>query len=487
MNQVVENLRKELNKTRTEKGDVAYDTTFNRNLDLFALMGGKRFIPEELIDLFHFAYLEDPRLALKNILHLRNVRGGLGERDSTRAVIEYMVEKDLPEAYVLLDLIPQVGRWDDILFLIDTDNDSFRQILIEVVKNQLEEDLAASDVNTSLLAKWMPSINASKKVRPMAIAWAKALGLSHKDYRKMLSTLRNKIGILETKITNKDYDFDYKHVPNGALIKYIKAFRRNDEEHYEKYVEDLKEGKEKRNVENLFPHEIISLNEGESKMRQALWDNFDRSEMEGNVIVVRDGSGSMTCNNFLPYNVATALAILFSENLTGEFKNKFITFSDNPKLVEFPEDASLSDRLNICSRYMDCTNTYIEKVYDVILEASRKVENPEDYIEKIVIISDMEFDMGVNDPDSSVFENAKERFEEAGIPFPQIVFWNVASRGNHVPTTDIEHVQLVSGFSNAALKNVINGGSLNAVDLMLIALEPYEKMLEPYNILWENK
>ena len=90
------------------------------------------------------------------------------------------------------------------------------------------------------------------------------------------------------------------------------------------------------------------------------------------------------------------MAILCSEQLNDAFKNSFITFSSRPELVQFDENQSLFDKINVCYQYYDCSNTDISKVYDLIYETSKKIKDPKDYIKKIIIISDMEFDYGVD-------------------------------------------------------------------------------------------
>ena len=65
-------------KTNT-KGGLYYGTTFNANLDLFSLSG--RFMDsDKLINLFNFAYKENDKLAVANILYLLDIREGRGER-----------------------------------------------------------------------------------------------------------------------------------------------------------------------------------------------------------------------------------------------------------------------------------------------------------------------------------------------------------------------------------------------------------------------
>lgn len=64
----------------------------------------------------------------------------------------------------------------------------------------------AEGKNISLLAKWLPSVNASNKATKYnARKIAKALEMDNCEYRKMLSRLRNYIKIIENNLREKDY------------------------------------------------------------------------------------------------------------------------------------------------------------------------------------------------------------------------------------------------------------------------------------------
>lgn len=217
--------------------------------------------------------------------------------------------------------------------------------------------------------------------------------------------------------------------------------------------------------------EILSL--------EASWKSLDRKQFDSKTIVVRDGSGSMYTgwNNDSPINIATSLALLFAEQLSGVYKNSFITFSENPELVQIPENAdTLKKKLNFVQKFNEIANTDIAKVYQLILDVAKNANVPkEEMIERVLIISDMEFDSCVSGV--STFDFYKKKFEEAGYELPELVFWNVAARHVHLPVTMNEKgVKLVSGASANIFSDVVSGE--------LKVVTPYEfmlKMLEPYS------
>ena len=350
---------------------MAYRSTLNHNLDLFGLMGAVAFGNDKLMDLFNKAYMENEELAIRNLFYLRDIKTGMGRRDDFRTIVSSLANIN-PEAVCrIAKFIPEYGRWDDVLVLLD--NPKTRDCAVELISDQLTLDMLSDE--TSLLAKWLPSINSKNKdVRKKALMIKDHLQLTNEEYRKILSKLRKKIGIVESKMTDKEYDFDYSQVPSRAMNKYRSAFARNDGERFSQYLEDLSTGKEgvKVNVGTLYPHEIINragywlngTSEEDLALMEAQWKALDRGSTDKNTIVVRDGSGSMIGT---PLFVSTALAILYSEQLKGEFANKFITFSSTPELISLDGLNTLKEKLEEIYKYNDCSNTNIEQVYNLIL------------------------------------------------------------------------------------------------------------------------
>ena len=184
------------------------------------------------------------------------------------------------------------------------------------------------------------------------------------------------------------------------MFKYRYAFLKNDEKRYKKYLEELSKGNVKINTNTLYPYEVIRTLEKnyyisveERASLDAIWKNFDRSTFTTNTIVVRDGSGSMYDGNAVSASsVATSLAILLAEQLTGIFKDTFITFSSKPQIIKLKGE-TIYEKYKFISTYDDCSNTNIEKVYRLILNVyNHKDFTKEDFLDKIIIISDMEFD-----------------------------------------------------------------------------------------------
>ena len=108
----------------------------------------------------------------------------------------------------------------------------------DYIEKTLRADMEAlaqdsEDAKVSLLAKWLPSINASNRdtVRN-AKKIARAMKMTDSEYRKALSALRAQIKIIENNLREKDYSFDYEKQTSKALYKYRRAFLPHDGERY---------------------------------------------------------------------------------------------------------------------------------------------------------------------------------------------------------------------------------------------------------------
>ena len=470
-----------LNVAFTENGDRAYKTSGSYCLDYFSLIGGMRFNYTNALNNFMKAYKEDPILAIKILFFARDIRGGLGERNIFRFTFNALCNLAPNVAKQVLAYIPTYGRYDDLFSAYST---PVRKEVVKMIKEQLNEDIQNKKDNKgiSLLAKWMPSINtSSNETRVLAKKLASSLGMSNEEYRKTLSMLRKDF-IIENNLREKDYSFDYESVPGGAMFKYRGAFFKHDEERYSAFLDAVNSGEKKINSSTIFPYEVIRKFENgdvntkkDANALDTIWNSFSREGIDSKTIVVRDGSGSMyDCEKVSANSVATSLALLFAERLEGEFKNKFITFSSHPKLVEV-EGKTIKEKYNFISQFDDYSNTNIEKVYKLILNVySNPNFKKEDALDRIVIISDMEFDCIEEDNEISTYEFFKKEFEKLGFKLPEVVFWNVRARSTDLPVTMNEaNVKLVSGASSSIIDMVTKNDSTTPYEMMLKCLEKY--------------
>ena len=474
---MLEFLKREANMTYTENGAVTCRSTGRDCLDLFATIGAlRREGDQEIAERFLRAYTEDPDLAMKILFYGRDVRGGLGERRVFRILLRWLAVTKPASVIRNLPYVAEYGRWDDVLVLLDTPCGTEALALL---KRQFDADLAAldGDGEVSLLGKWLPSVNASnaETVR-MAKQIAHAFGLSDRDYRKALTKLRAQIRILENSLREKDYTFDYSKQPSKAMFKYRKAFLRNDGERYSAFMERVSKGEAKLNTGTLYPYEIVEkayqCGDAERLSLDATWRALADYTQDENALVVADGSGSMYWgSNPSPAAVAQSLAIYFAERNRGAFRNHFITFSMNPRLVEIKGE-DIVDKVRYCATFNECANTNIQKVFELVLNAAVKNRVPQKELPStLYVISDMEFDFCAADASLTNFDYAKKLFNRAGYQLPNVVFWNVSSRNQQQPVTMNEQgVALVSGCSPRIFSMVMEG-TLDPFTYMLSVID----------------
>ena len=433
-------------------------------LDLFAAAGALRnACDEEILVRFTRAFAEDRTIAMRTLFFARDIRGGLGERRFFRVIMKYLAQ-NYPETVIRnIENIAEYGRYDDILSLMDT---ACEHEAIAYIKRTLETDIKSMQAHdgVSLMAKWLPSVNASSRetVR-LAKKIARGMAMSDADYRRMLSSIRAYIKILENNLREKDYTFEYPAQPSKALFKYRKAFIRNDAERYKEFISLAKKDPMALNASTLTPYDIAgaiiksrrlrgetALSAEERDVLDATWNSLENYVHSDNTLVVVDGSASMYwgASRVLPAAVAQSLGIYFAERNTGAFHNHFITFSANPRLVEV-KGRDIYEKVMYAMSYNECSNTNIEKTFDLILNtAVRNRLKKSDMPSRMIIVSDMEFDSAASHSQMTNFETIKLKFNNAGYDLPQLVFWNVNSINRQQPVTKNERgVTLVSGMS----------------------------------------
>ena len=477
-------LKNEANRTYTENGAVTLRSTSSECLDMFATIGALRSASKaDICDRFMRAYAEDPDLAMKILFYARDIRGGLGERQVFRTLIVWLAENEQASLVRNLKFVAEYGRWDDMLALLDTPAE---QESVSVLREQFESDMKAleSGEAVSLLGKWLPSVNASNRetVR-QAKKLAKAFNMKEADYRKAVSALRREISIIENKLREGDYSFDYSKQPSKAMFRYRRAFMRNDGARYSAFMHRVSLGEAVLHTGTLMPYEIVKkaykANEEERRFLDVTWNALEDFTGEENALVVADGSGSMYWGgNPLPAEVAQSLAIYFAERNCGAFRGHFITFSMTPQLVGI-KGRDITEKVRYCGSFNECANTDLKAVFELVLRTALKNRvSQEELPDTLYIISDMEFDRCAKNADITNFEYAKALYRRYGYKLPRVVFWNVQSRNSQQPVKSNEQgVALVSGFTARIFSQVMSGEMDPYTNMMnVIGSERYEKI-----------
>ena len=484
MKDVLEN---EFNVSVTENGAIGFKTSGDALLDLNYKVSSLRMENNDsVVKNFAKAYFDDKIIACKWLFFAGDVRGGMGERRLFRLCFRFIASVDPEIAKELIPLVAEYTRWDNLFMLIKT---PIEYDMLDYVKNQFEKDLedAQNNKTISLLAKWLPSINSKcLTTKFLAKIISAHFGLTAKEYRKKLATLRTYLDVSEKKMSNKEWsEIDYEKVPSKANLIYSEAFLKNDKERRNKYLKDLEEGNAKINSSVTYPYEIVHkylssyYDVKNTKIElEEMWKalpDYTINQETSNTICVVDGSGSMYTTipntSVRCSDVANSLGIYFAEKIKGEFNNTFITFSNEPQIVEFSNCKSLKDKIAKIMSYNEIASTNIEKVFDLILTTAVKHKmKQEDLPATILILSDMEFNNAVSfmgKDKERLFEVIAEKYEKYGFKLPRLVFWNMLSRSKTLPVSKNElGVALVSGFS-PSIAEMVFSSELNPLKVLL--------------------
>jgi hypothetical protein len=474
---MLNHLQNHFNQTTTENGAFAYESTQSSVLDLFSMGGAFRNRGDnEVAELFSKAFAENPLLAMKTLFYLRDIKGGQGERRFFRVAIKHLAFHNPEALRKNLHLIPQFGRWDDLWLLLEDRN--FKYEVADLVRKQLVKDKRSE--NPSLLAKWMPSENASsRQTKKYARILREHYGVKPREYRKLLSELRSRISLVETKLTEKKYDaIEYDKLPSKAGMIYRNAFLRNDENRYREFLDALSLGTKKVNSSTLYPYEITSkamsyygMDRSQVQLLDGMWKNLPNyvGDKKENSIAVVDVSGSMSGR---PMEVAISIGLYLAERNEGHFHNNFFTFSERPQLVTIQGTNIVEKVRNIRSSNWGYS-TDIEAVFNKLLDVAVTYSVPqEDMVEKLYIISDMQFNQADRGANAHIFKEMAKKYERYGYKMPSLVFWNVDARETNTPFTQNDFgVQLVSGFSPSIFTTLMSGEVTTPYDLMLRAID----------------
>lgn len=476
----------------TDNGMATYSTSMNHNVDLFFAVGSSR--GKDITGLFKLALLENHDVAIRILFWARDIRGGAGERQTFRNLLLFLEqnsqlyhdilipsqvsdpdhrarlesEKENDLLSKLIPVIPEYGRWDDLLIF---KTERYQNLAFAVIE-------AALALGDGLCAKWMP------RKGPVAVALRKHLNLSPKQYRKKLVNLTK---VVETQMCAKDWDdIEFDKLPSIAGARYQKTFNKHCEESYAAFREALKTGEVTVNASTLYPYDVIrSVREGVSDVAQAQWDALPNYLGENFILPMVDLSGSMEIpisdsGSISVMDIAISLGLYLADKQSGPFKNEILTFSSKPKFVTVDEPL-LKDKIVQLTNWDNVGySTNIEAAFELLLSnAKEKRIHPNDMPKFLLVLSDMEFDQANSGGNPKAFDILRKEYAKNNYDLPTVVFWNLNAREGNVPVRyDQEGVALISGFSPSIMKTVLSADSIYPEGIMLDTI-----MNERYDIL----
>ena len=419
-----------------------------------------------------------------------------GERRFFRVCMNWLANVHTEAARRNMEYIAEFGRWDDMYCLVGT---PLEKEMFAFLRKQLILD--AECKTPSLLAKWLKSENASsQETKALGEKTRKAFGLTHRQYRKILSELRKRINVLERLMSAGKWDeIEFDKIPSKAGLMYKNAFARRDIIK-EKYTAFAKDTTKKVNAATLYPYEVVekalrindygyswSNFETDRAMVNKYWDNltdyFNGANL--NALAIVDTSGSM---HGTPINVAISLGLYCAERAGGPFANHYISFASRPQLIKC-EGRDFVDKVQRIYRTNLVDNTNIEAAFDLLLDTAVRNHCPqEDLPQNILVISDMEFDSAAGGSSyydyntgryvrtggmtcsnaETVMEGIAKKWAAAGYKMPHLIYWNCDARQNNIPMLGNGPISYVSGFSPSIFQTIMTGKT--GYDLMMECL-----------------
>jgi len=432
-----------MNYTTTTNGAVTNQTSGKECLDLFQRIGNMRYQDRlHILEEFKKAYQEDKELATQVLFWARAARVGSGERKTFHTILRE-IGKTSPDfisdnAVSLANL----GYWKDLIHYFH----------IPKVVSTFAQAIKDGD---RLACKWAP--------RKCAVL-RDELNMTNKEYRKWLKKYSETV---EQKMSNSEWsEISYSSVPGSAMRRYGRAFDRNDFDRFESWKSDKTS---KASVSATYPHEVLTCDD--DSLAEKLWNNLPDllSESNENILPMIDVSGSMFGQ---PLAVATSLGMYLSERTKGEFRDMFLTFSENPELVKLQGD-TVGERLRNITQADWGMSTDFTKAYQHILDVATKHNVvPESMPSMLLVLSDMQFDESQSY--GTHFNHMKEEYENAGYKLPKIVFWNLDAHFGTPAECSDDSVAMVSGFSPSIMKAILNAQEFTPMDVMTEALKDIE-------------
>lgn len=404
-----------------------------------------------------------------------------------------------------IGLFIAVGSWKDVFTMLKYDLeyngwegrklnwDKFGELILSGLNNE---------TTVNLVKKYLPQIKAKSKCTTLEAQantligkWVcsllfgkKSSSYSYKQYRQLKNS--GTAHEWQKLISQRKHDLiDFSKIHGRALNLLVRGkFLANQglTAKYEDWVtKDETEVKYTGFVHELFeklPSSLTSLNKGEQTTINKQFDTLVSKGKSGDMadtslIVVRDTSGSMgsqaTGTNMSCFNIAKALALYFSEFLTGEFADAWIEFNSSAKMHNWKGNNALEKWYNDKSGYVGSTN--FQSVIQLFVQLKSQGVSESDFPTGILCISDGEFNpaqLGKTNVDAAKDSLKRAGFSKEYVDKFVIVLWNLQSNsyGRKFETHgDVSNVFYFSGYS-AATVSFLTSEIKTAKELFLEAM-----------------
>lgn len=444
------------NITETDNGAVTNKSSLNDLVDLFYTIGLKYNPKSDFEKKIVRSYKESPDMTLRTLMYGRDILKGTARRDTFINGVKILVGKKLLSTNMLLKLLRHnvsngIGYYKDWINLYnEIENKQFRNQTItefaSICKRIANGKIEVPFYERNLL-KWMPRSGSIFNLT------RSRLKMNPKQFRKLLTSQPT----VEQLLCGRKFDeVDFSKVPGKAMTLYKKAFSKRMPERFVEYLQSLVKTSTtdklvtKMNVNTMSVDQLSYANGNSESYVEAVFAQMKNNLMDKDLsaIVVADTSYSMMQYNgpkVTLRDMAVAMAALFGSLLKGPFHNTCMSFSQNAYFHRWEDSTPFKDIQRQVATG-DCSNTDVQKVFNLILNTG--IDNQladEDMPKMVILVSDMQFDQTANGWDN--IKLMRKKFEDAGYTVPTVVFWNMSSEYKNTPLKGFEHGILMSGYS----------------------------------------
>ena len=343
----------------------------------------------------------------------------------------------------------------------DTQNNLIKKYLPQIKTNSACKTVDAQADN--MIAKWICSLLYGSKTGSESSTYKmyrklKTSGSAH-EWQKLISQGKHSL-------------IDFNTIHGRALNKLVRSKYLSNQGLTEKYENWIT----KSDVEAKFTgfvHELFErMPSSKSSLGVAKTETINKQfatlvkkggsvKKETSLIVVRDTSGSMSSNaagtNMSCYDIGNALALYFSEFLTGRFADAWIEFNSNAQMHTWKGTTPVDRWYNDRSSYVGGTN--FQSVIDLFISLKRQGVDESEFPTGILCISDSEFNpsqLGKTNVETAKSKLRSAGFSPAYVDNFVIVLWNLqhgyGGGGRKFETHgDVQNVFYFSGYSAATV------------------------------------
>ncbi|GAB6170245.1 hypothetical protein JCM1393_27050 [Clostridium carnis] len=408
-------------------------------------------------------------LSLKALFYIRDKVNGLGERRVFRILLHYLAINYTNLIKNNLHLIPIYGRWDDLYSFFETPLENYT---ITIIKKQLNLDIKSN--NPSYLAKWLKSENTSSmKSRLLGRKTRVLLGYSPKEYRKTLSLLRKRIGVIERVLSEKKYsEINYKNLTINNLIYYRKTLIKNDSYNYINFINNLST----KNIIKFFntdyinsPNKVIkyilnNTDENFNELFNVAWEGICNSLKSklldiNETILIFDINIEDIINKNKSFEIFITALMLFNNLNKNNLKDYFIYSKGVSKFSKIKGNTIIDkiQNVNINNAFADIN---LKSALDLLLfTAIKKNFSNNELPENILLITSKDFNsFSISEKE---IEDISDKWTSFGYKFPYLNIWSLNHKYLNVDIEKKDNITCISGFDDKMWEYILSNTNRN--------------------------